>query len=206
MYLNILSIKTLSMNKKKYFFAKVFSIILLLNLILISSWVNSQVSVNWQRTFNSSPNLVDYGREIKIDNNGNTFVCGHSFINSDGNFYVSGNRDIVTIKYSQSSTGVISNVLNASGYKLNQNYPNPFNPSTKITFSIPKAGLVKLKVFDVSGKEVAVLTNEFKNAGEHSVNFNTLLAKQGSSLISGTYFYTLEAGDFKVTKRMTLVK
>ncbi|MGA2669585.1 MAG: T9SS type A sorting domain-containing protein [Ignavibacteria bacterium] len=93
---------------------------------------------------------------------------------------------------------ITSNIPN--GYNLAQNYPNPFNPTTKISFSIPKAGNVKLRVFDMLGREVKILVNEFKNAGTYDVNFNAL------NLASGVYLYRIEAGDFKDVKKMTLVK
>jgi len=85
-------------------------------------------------------------------------------------------------------------------YSLSQNYPNPFNPNTAISFSIPKAGDVKLVVTDVLGREVAVLVDQFQTAGVHNVVFDA------SSHSSGVYFYTLTAGDFKETKKMLLIK
>lgn len=87
-----------------------------------------------------------------------------------------------------------------SSYLMKQNYPNPFNPTTNINFSIPKSGLVTLKVYDMSGKEVAVLVNEVKNAGSYLVGFNA------SDLPSGAYFYRITAGNFVETKKMMLVK
>jgi hypothetical protein len=91
-----------------------------------------------------------------------------------------------------------NNVPNA--YNLSQNYPNPFNPTTNISYTIPKAGSVKLVVFDVLGREITTLVNGVKTAGTHVVNFNA------SSLSSGVYFYRIEAGDFTTTKKMMLVK
>ena len=85
-------------------------------------------------------------------------------------------------------------------YSLSQNYPNPFNPSTTITFAIPVSGLVNLKVYDLSGREVKSLVNESMNAGEYSVSFT------GADLASGNYVYRLEAGAFVMTKKMVLVK
>ncbi len=85
-------------------------------------------------------------------------------------------------------------------YSISQNYPNPFNPSTKIQFSLPEASNVKVKIYDVLGREVARLVNEYKNAGTYTVNFNA------SNLSSGIYFYSLEAGDFHTVKKMTLLK
>jgi hypothetical protein len=86
-------------------------------------------------------------------------------------------------------------------FALKQNYPNPFNPSTKIEFNLPVNGNVLLKIYDVSGKEVATLiNNEFRNAGNYSVDFNA------KSLASGVYFYKIEAGSFSGIKKMMLLK
>jgi hypothetical protein len=85
-------------------------------------------------------------------------------------------------------------------YALSQNYPNPFNPSTTISYQLPKAGNVKLVVYDILGREVKVLVNEYKKAGTYNITFD------GSSLASGLYFYRLTAGDFSGTKKMVLVK
>lgn len=85
-------------------------------------------------------------------------------------------------------------------FELSQNYPNPFNPSTSINFDLPSDGKVSIKLFDMSGKEVAVLVNEVKTAGYYSVNFNA------SSLSSGVYFYNITADNFTATKKMILVK
>ncbi len=85
-------------------------------------------------------------------------------------------------------------------FNLYQNYPNPFNPVTKINYDLPVSGNVNLRLFDISGREVASLVNEAKEAGYHSVILNA------ADFSSGVYFYTLSAGDFVSTKRMLLVK
>ena len=85
-------------------------------------------------------------------------------------------------------------------YALHQNYPNPFNPSTQINYELKNTNYVTLKVFDLNGKEIAELVNQKQNAGIHSVDFNAV------NFPSGIYFYTLEAGDFKETRKMLLVK
>jgi photosystem II stability/assembly factor-like uncharacterized protein len=89
---------------------------------------------------------------------------------------------------------------------LIQNYPNPFNPSTKIRYSIPHSSKVTLKVFDVLGKEVAVLVNEEKAAGEYEVEFSVGSFGDGSKLSSGVYFYQLKAGSFIQTNKMVLMR
>ena len=85
-------------------------------------------------------------------------------------------------------------------YSLAQNYPNPFNPSTQIQFSIVQLGYVTLKVFDLSGKEVASLISQEMPPGTYTVPFSA------KNLSSGMYFYRLEAGIFLSTKKMLIVK
>jgi len=85
-------------------------------------------------------------------------------------------------------------------FSLNQNYPNPFNPSTSISFTLPEVSQVRLTVFDVTGREVAVLVNGMRNAGTHSVTFDA------SGLASGIYLYKLEAGSFSSIQKMVLMK
>lgn len=99
------------------------------------------------------------------------------------------------------STGL--NQLNETipvNYYLEQNYPNTFNPSTNINFSIPKAGFVKLTVFDESRREVSKMVNKNLAAGNYSYNF------KASGLASGTYIYMLNANDDVEIRKMILVK
>ncbi|MDP2209478.1 MAG: T9SS type A sorting domain-containing protein [Bacteroidota bacterium] len=85
-------------------------------------------------------------------------------------------------------------------YVLEQNHPNPFNPVTQINYSLPDAGYVTLKIYDVLGREVAVLVNEFKEAGYYEVEFDA------SSLSSGVYIYKLAAGNYTSVRKMLLAK
>lgn len=85
-------------------------------------------------------------------------------------------------------------------FELNQNYPNPFNPSTEISFSVVKDGMVTLKVYDILGREVAVLVNEELTNGKYSVTFDA------SKLSSGTYVYALSSNGYTVSKKMTVMK
>ncbi len=89
-------------------------------------------------------------------------------------------------------------------FKLYQNYPNPFNPETKIKFDVAgsstNASNIKLKVFDITGKQVAELVNENLQPGTYEVDFNA------SGIASGIYFYSLEAQSFSVTKKMLIIK
>jgi hypothetical protein len=85
-------------------------------------------------------------------------------------------------------------------YLLLQNYPNPFNAQTNIDFILPKSQDVKLTVYDLLGRQIEVLIDEYREAGVHAITFDA------SSLSSGVYFYRLRAGDAVETKRMVLLK
>ena len=100
----------------------------------------------------------------------------------------------------QLSDEISVEVLAPSEYALSQNYPNPFNPTTTIKFSIPENQKVLLKVYNILGKEVAVLVNKEMEAGEYDIEFSS------DGLNSGVYFYTLEAGNYRETKKMILMK
>jgi aminopeptidase N len=110
------------------------------------------------------------------------------------------NNDIV-LKTASLSVGINNeSIVTPTKFAVYQNYPNPFNPMTSIKFDIPKNTFVTLKVFDVLGKEVAILINEVRNAGSYNVDWNA------SVYPSGVYFYKLESKDFTETKRMLLIK
>jgi hypothetical protein len=85
-------------------------------------------------------------------------------------------------------------------FQLAQNYPNPFNPSTTLSFYIPHSSFVTLKVYDILGREVAILANEGRPAGRYTVHWNA------SDNSSGAYFYRLQAGDFTMIRKMLLVR
>lgn len=87
-----------------------------------------------------------------------------------------------------------------SDFTLYQNYPNPFNPTTTITFSIPNYSHVVLKIFDMLGREIKVLTEDYFDAGEYKVEFNT------NNLSSGIYFYQLTTNNTRRTMKMILQK
>jgi hypothetical protein len=87
-----------------------------------------------------------------------------------------------------------------NSFILTQNYPNPFNPSTNINYTVPAGSNILIRVFDLTGKEIKTLVNEFKQAGTYSISFNA------AGLPSGVYFYSLIAGNFIDTKKMVLLK
>ena len=99
--------------------------------------------------------------------------------------------------YNLSNEVIIGTPVN---YSISQNYPNPFNPSTLIKYTLPQSSFVTLKVYNILGKEVASLVNENKEAGNYTINFSA------KNLSSGVYFYTIKAGNFTQTKKMTILK
>lgn len=126
---------------------------------------------------------------------------------NDGDLDLSGIDEVDDLLFVFNNGPVgISPVSNAIPelFTLHQNYPNPFNPSTKIKFDIPASmkdvSNVKLSLYNSLGKNVATLINENLSAGTYEINWNAI------AYPSGIYFYTLEANDFKETKRMVLLK
>lgn len=98
--------------------------------------------------------------------------------------------------------GIKENLIHQipNDYSLKQNYPNPFNATTKITYSLPRASKVSLKIYDIIGNEIITLVDGTKEAGVYDVVFNE------ANLTSGVYLYKLTAGDFISTKKMILLK
>lgn len=88
-------------------------------------------------------------------------------------------------------------------YHLSQNYPNPFNPNTTINYQLAKSGKVVIKIYDILGKEVTTLVNEYKDAGKYSATFS---AEDGIYLPSGIYVYELRANQYLARNKMMLVK
>ncbi|MFH0990261.1 MAG: T9SS type A sorting domain-containing protein [bacterium] len=87
-----------------------------------------------------------------------------------------------------------------TAFVLQDNYPNPFNPATTISYQLASSGVVRLSIFDITGKEVTSLVNEVQEAGHYLVHFNATM------LSSGTYLYRLQAGSYISTKKMILMK
>ncbi len=99
-----------------------------------------------------------------------------------------------------SNEAVIENHLIPTGVSLSHNYPNPFNSSTTLSYSLPHASMVELKLFDLTGREILTLVNQRQNAGSYRIHFD------GSHLTSGTYFLRMKAGQFSQTRKIVLLK
>lgn len=184
---------------------------------------------NWTKQ-NDGLSITTQLRDVEFINNSSDtgWIVGRSntvlkTTNSGNNWFTMNtpvNEEFTSVKFVNSKTGwiagfngVILKITNGDitgvnsvngkvpvGFNLSQNFPNPFNPSTNIRFSLPESGNVSLNVYDVSGKEVAELLNEFTVKGNYEIKFDA------SQLSSGIYFYKLVAGAFVNTKMMTLIK
>jgi hypothetical protein len=149
----------------------------------------------------SSPDWVIFNSLLTLAN-------GDMIFAGDADFIVSGGRDDIYIIRTDSLLNYPPNIIGINlisteipvQFVLHQNFPNPFNPSTKIKFELPSGVLIQLKIYDILGREVRVLVNKFLNAGIYEVEFD------GSNVASGIYFYSLETGGFKDTKKMILTK
>ena len=100
------------------------------------------------------------------------------------------------------NTDVVERENIPQGFELKQNYPNPFNPSTVISYHLSSAGYVSLKIYDLIGREIAVIVNEYQQRGD----YNTKFSIDNSQLSSGMYYYLLKVGNFVKTKKMMLIK
>lgn len=135
----------------------------------------------------------DIGKSVLAGENSEVYVLGQISKFPESVAYC-------IVKYNDLTAAATVQSKTESKFKLNNNFPNPFNPSTTISFEIPEASNVTLKVFDITGKEVASLLNGFINSGYHEYSWNA------SQLSSGVYFYRIQAGSFTKTKKMHLIK
>jgi len=127
-----------------------------------------------------------------------------------GGWWVSANDTIFYDDFVALNPGGTSVEENGSsekidGFSLSHNYPNPFNSSTNITFSVPQAQDVKLEIYNLLGQKVRTLVDEVKNQGTHFIKWDGKDDK-GNEVASGIFFYRMEAGVFKETKRMLFLK
>ncbi|HMN23130.1 MAG TPA: T9SS type A sorting domain-containing protein, partial [Ignavibacteriaceae bacterium] len=160
-------------------------------------WILGKDSLNQNATFYTIDGGLNWVRKSFDVQSNNLFI---DFIDEqigwilfeDGTLMKTINSGITFVKEDKFPT--------VTQYSLSQNYPNPFNPSTKISWQSPVSSWQTLKVFDVLGKEVAVLVNEEKSSGSYEINFDA------SKLSSGVYYYQLSAGVFIQTKKMILLK
>lgn len=178
---------------------------------------NNQINLNWS---DNSNNEVRYLIERSTNAGGNWLlrdsvnanITAYSDMgllqNTVYHYRVRTYNSVGYTAYSNTSfdttlnvTGITSNGEIPIEFRLEQNYPNPFNPVTKIKFDIPQSlQNVKLAVYDLLGRQVAMLVDQQLQAGKYEVELD------GNRLSSGTYFYRLKAGSFTEIKKMILIK
>jgi len=160
------------------------------NSITINDVINPQerTDVNFKLVLPGG--LPNFPRIYVLIDQGNTISEIHE--NNNKGFNVLGASSVVGIDD--------ENYILPDKYLLYQSFPNPFNPSTTIKYSVPNSDIVNIKVYDILGKEVATLLNEYKSPGSYIVEFD------GSKFASGVYFYQLKAGNYLDTKKMILMK
>jgi len=179
--------------------------------IIVDYWKNKKSSNEYNETFDvleDGPGLLKYNGEewdyYSSSNSGllNNFVKDITF-DSLGNSWICTAAGISVFR----KDGVIFSDINSSNnaaivpnFSLSQNYPNPFNPSTTINYTIPQSGLITLKVYDILGREVATLINEYQNSGSYNVQF------YAKNLASGMYIYQLNNGKTSISKKLMLIK
>lgn len=157
---------------------------------------------------------TDYeaGISVATDDSGNVIVTGE-FWSTEPTFggttlINAGECDIFIAKLSAGVIGIDEELVSPFSLLLRQNFPNPFNSITNISFRIASAsggGLVSLRIYDVSGREVRKLVNECKQPGGYTVVWDGL-SDAGVQVSSGVYFYRLEAGGFVETRKMLLIQ
>ena len=139
--------------------------------------------------------LAHASAQAAMDNNYSYSQSGAEVLGEAADSLQSAIANLVVLDIGESeNSGLISH------YILKQNYPNPFNPVTTIEFALPKAGKIDLVVYDIIGNTVTTLVSGSCAAGYHKVRFNA------SQLSSGIYFYVLKTGDYKIVKKLMLVK
>ena len=117
-------------------------------------------------------------------------------LDSAANAILFGIRDYLELPTSADE----QNIFSPTAYSLEQNYPNPFNPETTISFQLPNAGHVTLAVYDLLGRKVKILVDEFKTGGKYDITFN------GDEFASGIYFYRIKAGTYIAAKKFVLIE
>jgi hypothetical protein len=125
--------------------------------------------------------------------------CNGVVVENDTAFVSAGNGGLWILRY-ESPTDIYGNEAKSSRFSILNNYPNPFNASTTIEFTITESQNVSLTVYDLLGRQVRTLIDDYRRAGSHTVTFGA------SALSSGVYFYRLQAGQRVETRRMVLLK
>ena len=142
---------------------------------------------------------TDNGSNWEAFNDGLDYKTIYSLAVNDGYLFAGSYGTVSIRKLIPTSINEITKP-NISNFVLYQNYPNPFNPTTTINYDLPRGGKVLINIYDMIGRKVRTLVNEYKSAGSYSIEFGA------KNLTNGIYFYRMQSGDFIETKKLVLMK
>jgi hypothetical protein len=170
--------------------------------------MNNSVLIRWQ----TASELNNLGFELFRNNEPLTFIPGFGTTTEPKEYFYSDNNlspgkilyKLLQIDFDGTKT-ILREVEVEIGhlpfeYSLKQNFPNPFNPSTRISFSLPEPGNVKIRIFNLLGEEVALLVNRLYEAGNHHLDFSA------ANLPNGIYVYQMISENYTISRKMTLIK
>jgi hypothetical protein len=153
-------------------------------------YLSTRYNLDHPQTLNLKKNLILVGQKLAFLRG----ILDYSFSNYKLEPRTNTDFGAITAVLYQDPGAVVQS------YELSQNYPNPFNPSTMIHYAVPANGPVSLKIYNVIGQLVETLVDQVQKSGDYTVAFNA------SRLGTGMYFYELQAGQFRMVKKMVLVK
>ena len=176
----------------------------------------SPMGTLWADTATANADSIIYTNFVVMHGGSPQSLIGDTvsmYLPQDGLYF-----DVIFLSYSGSNTGggfsysrmsintmTINNEIIPKNYRLYQNYPNPFNPVTTIRYDLPKDALVNITIYDLMGRIVNNLVSSQQNAGYKSIQWNAT-NNTGQPVSAGLYLYTIQAGDFRQTKKMVLLK
>ncbi len=158
--------------------------------------IGQPVTISWSVAYGSVVTL----NNVPVANQGDTVL--HPTAPTDYVLETTGDvnsSQTITVNAVVADVGEPTGVLPAQ-YGLAQNYPNPFNPSTTIVYQVPEHAFVRLNVYDVLGREVATLVNEEVPAGEYALQWDA------SAMMTGVYYYRIQAGNYTETRKLLLMR
>ena len=159
----------------------------------------------WRDQFSNCPSdwITELPVAIAIDDQNHLYVTGT--LRQPGWHGSTMASMITTLQYDLTATSIDNSLLTQpERFLLSQNYPNPFNPSTTISWQSPVGSWQTLKIYDVLGREVITLVDEYRQAGKYEIEFKSSVGSL--QLASGIYFYKIQAGSFVSVKKMLLLK
>jgi hypothetical protein len=154
-----------------------------------TNWLNTSLQI----IDVSDPSNPTFAAAFELPGNANNLFVEDYYI------YVADFSSFRILRFDP-QTGIIEEVNAPESFSLSQNYPNPFNAVTSIAFSLPEPREVTLTVYNLLGREVETLLDDYRSAGIHHISFDA------SDLASGVYFYRLQTGESVESKRMVLLK